>query len=108
MALTFGIDADGVVRAGTGARGAALPDSVTADEVTPEWSEKVAEQVMFVVIGDRQAPITNDADLTSAGGADARSNQSRSGRLQRRDNLAEGTLRKAAPYNLSSTYILSP
>ncbi len=82
MALTFSLDGDGVVRAGTDARGADLPDSVAVDEVTPEWAEKVAEQVMFAVLASGQAAIASDG----SGGQTSAPNQSRSGRLQRRNS----------------------
>ena len=49
-ALAFVLHVDGLVRAETDARGADLQDGVAVDEVTAQWAEKVAEQVMFAVL----------------------------------------------------------
>jgi hypothetical protein len=48
--LTFQMDLEGVVHADTGARGAQLPEAVAVSEVTSQWAEQAAEQVMFAIL----------------------------------------------------------
>jgi hypothetical protein len=85
-ALAFGLDTDGVVRAETDARGADLLEGIAVDGVTPEWAEKIAEQVMLAVLGGQRTPIPgDDANFMSAGYQTYVPNQPRSGRSRRRN-----------------------
>jgi hypothetical protein len=80
-ALVFELHTDGIVRAGTDARGADLPAGIAVDGVTPQWAEQVTEKVMLAVLDVQRLPVPDDDSIKD--GLQTRApNQPRSGRTR--------------------------
>jgi hypothetical protein len=58
--LVFELDDRGLVHAVTDARGADLPAPVSVSEVTYDWAEQAAEQLMVFELDGRRIPIPDD------------------------------------------------
>ncbi len=61
--LNFALFKDGIVAASTSAPGVRLPGSLPVTEVTQEWAEQAAEQVLFAVLGDRRMPVPGNDSI---------------------------------------------
>jgi hypothetical protein len=61
--LKFDLDNHGLVHASTDARGADLPEAVPVSEVTSDWAEQAAEQLMIFELDGRRMPIPDDDEM---------------------------------------------
>jgi len=77
--LTFVLRDDGRVHVETDARGAALPAPTAQTDVTAEWAEKAADQVMIAVLKG-QSTTAEDGDFMKGGFQTRVLTQPRSGR----------------------------
>ncbi len=58
--LVFNLDDRGLVHVITDARGADLPEPVPVSEVTSDWAEQAAEQLMIFELDGRRIPVPDD------------------------------------------------
>jgi hypothetical protein len=84
-ALVFELHSDGIVRAGTDARGADFPAGVAVNSVTHQWAEQAAEKVIIAVLGGQRMPVPDD-DFIKDGLQTRVPNQPRTGRTRSRDD----------------------